>query len=88
VHCQLCRPVLGDYGAISEEDSHRIFPLLEESMEKVLFNEQDWLMEAFIKLFNNLEKDEQEKVIQFAQRWQYSPRKSTQLRAKKIMNMN
>jgi hypothetical protein len=78
---------LGDYGAISEEAAHQIFPLLEMSMEKVLFNEQDWLLEAFIKLYGNLKKDEQQKVIQFAQHWQLSPRKSTQQRAKKIMNM-
>jgi hypothetical protein len=78
---------LGDYGAISEEAADQIFPVLEESMESVLFNEQDWLLEAFIKLYGNLKKNEQGKVIQFAQHWQYTPRKSTQQRARKILKM-
>jgi hypothetical protein len=78
---------LGDFGAISEDDARQIFPLLEMSMEKVLFNEEDWLLEAFMKLFTKLKKDEQEEVIKFAQRWQYASKKTTQQRAKKIMNM-
>jgi hypothetical protein len=78
---------LGDLGAISEKDAHRVFPILEQSIENVIENEQDWLLEAFDKLFSNLAKAEQETAIRFAERWQYSSRKSTQQRAKKILRI-
>lgn len=73
---------LGDLGAISKKDAQKVFPLLKQSMENPLTNEQDWLLEAFHKMFPNLEKAEQEKVAKFAERWQYSTRKSTQQRGR------
>ncbi len=76
---------LGDFGAISEKDAHKVFPVLERSMENAIENEQDWLLEAFYKLFPNLAKAEQEKAAKFAERYQYSTRKSTQQRALKIL---
>jgi hypothetical protein len=76
---------LSDLGAISKKDAQKVFPLLEQSMENVITNEQDWLLEAFYKVFPNLEKTEQEKIVKFAERWQYSTRKSTQQRARKIL---
>jgi len=78
---------LGDLGAVSEKDAHRVFPILELSMENVIENEQDWLLEAFHKVFLNLEKAEQETVMKFAEHWQYSSRKSTQQRAQRILRM-
>lgn len=78
---------LGDFGAISKKDAQRVFPLLIQSMENLVFNEQDWLMEASFKMFQNLSKDEQEEVLKFAERWQYSARKSTQQRARKILRL-
>jgi len=56
-------------------------------MENVIENEQDWLLEASYKVFSNLEKAEQETVRKFAERWQYSSRKSTQQRAQKILRI-
>jgi hypothetical protein len=76
---------LGDLGAISGKNAHRVFPILELSMENVIENEQDWLLEAFYKIFSNLEKAEQQTVRKFAERWQYSSRKSTQQRAQKLL---
>ena len=78
---------LGDLGAISEKEAHRVFPILKRSMENVVENEQDWLLEAFLKMFPNLGKAEQGIVGAFAERCQYSFRKSTQQRAKKILRM-
>lgn len=78
---------LGDLGAISKKDAQKVFPLLEQSMENTITNEQDWLLEAFLKVFRNLDQDEQDKVLKFAERWQYSPRKSTQQRARKILKL-
>lgn len=76
---------LGDLGAISKKDAHRVFPILERSMENVIENEQDWLLESLYKAFPNLEKTEREIVMKFAGRWQYSTRKSTQQRARKLL---
>jgi hypothetical protein len=78
---------LGDFGAISKEAADRIFPLLEHSAETSIANEQDWLLEAFYKVFPNLEKDKKEAVVKFAEHWQYSPRKSTQQRARRILRL-
>ncbi len=78
---------LGDLGAISKKDTQKVFPLLELSMENPLANEQDWLLEALFKVFRNLDQAEQKRVLKFAERWQYSPRKSTQQRAKKILRL-
>jgi hypothetical protein len=76
---------LGDLGSISEKEAHRVFPVLECSMENVIENEQDWILEACNKMLPNLEKAEREIVMKFAERWQYSTRKSTQRRAMKIL---
>ncbi len=78
---------LGDLGAISKKDAQKVFPILEQSMDNVLSNEQDWLLEALFKMFQNLSPAEQEKAIKFAERWQYSSRKSTQQRVKKILRL-
>jgi hypothetical protein len=78
---------LGDLGAISKRDSQKVFPLLEQSMENPITNEQDWLLAALFKVFQNLGLTEQGKTLKFAERWQYSPRKSTQQRARKILRL-
>jgi hypothetical protein len=76
---------LGDFGAISKQDAQRVFPILIKSMETVITNEQDWLLEALFRIYANLGRGEQEKVLKFAGSWQYSSRKSTQQRAKKLL---
>jgi hypothetical protein len=78
---------LGDLGALSKEDAELVFPILEQSIDTVITNEQDWLLEALFKVFPNLDNAGQEKGRQFAERWQYSPRKSTQQRARNILKL-
>ena len=78
---------LGDFGALSKQAAQKVFPILEYSMDKAIANEQDWLLEALFKVFPNLEKAEQETALKFAERWQYSPRKSTQQRARMILKL-
>lgn len=78
---------LGDLGAISPADAQRVFPLLELSMENLVENEQDWLLEALCKLFQNLDQSGQAEALKFAERWQYSSRKSTRQRAGRIMRL-
>ncbi|HVM72582.1 MAG TPA: hypothetical protein VMT91_12550 [Anaerolineales bacterium] len=78
---------MGDLGAISPEDAQKVFPLLEQSMENPVENEQDWLLEAIFKLFRNLDQAGQAEALIFAQHWQYSSRKSTQQRARQILRL-
>jgi hypothetical protein len=78
---------LGDLGALSKEDAEAIFPILDYSMETAITNEPDWLLEAFYKLYSNLSENQQNKVLKFAEEWQYSARKSTQKRARRILGL-
>jgi hypothetical protein len=78
---------LGDLGAVSRKDAAAVFPLLENSMRKVITNEQDWLLEALLKIYPNLLPDGRSTARQFAKRWQKSSRKSTQLRANRILKL-
>lgn len=78
---------LGDLGAVSKKDTQKVFPLLERSMGNPVPNEQDWLLEALLKIFQNLGQAEKDKAFQFAEPWQYSTRKSTQQRARKLLKL-
>ena len=48
--------------------------------DNVIMNEEDWLLESFIKIFKNLGEDEQEIVLSFARIHADSKRKNTQTR--------
>ena len=78
---------LGDFGAVSREDAHKVFPILELSMDTLILNEQDWLLEALYKIFSNLGKEAQGAAVKFAEHWQYSTRKTTQERARKLLRL-
>jgi hypothetical protein len=85
--CSSADLFLGDFGALSKKDAQKVFPILSLSIENLIANEQDWILEALLKMLSNLNKDEQEEVFKFAGHWQYSARKSTQQRARKILRM-
>jgi hypothetical protein len=76
---------LGDLGALSKDNTEEVFPILELSMDTAIENEQDWLLETFDKLLPNLNSDHLAAVRKFAERWQYSSRKTTQRRAARIL---
>lgn len=76
---------LGDFGALSQKDAQKVFPILSLSTENLVANEQDWILEAMLKMLPNLGKDEQSEAFKFAEHWQYSARKSTQQRARKVL---
>jgi hypothetical protein len=78
---------LGDLGAISKKDAQRAFPLLQLAMETPIPNEPGWLLEAGFKMYANLGETEREQVVQFAERYQSAPQKSTQQRARKILRL-
>jgi hypothetical protein len=79
---------LGDFGAVSKACARKAFPILDRSMKKPISNEPDWLLEACFKLFFHLEKAEQQKVLRFAGRYRNAPRKSTQQRARMLLELN
>ncbi len=78
---------LGDYGVLSTQAAAQVFPILKYSLETVITNEQDWLLEALYKVYPNLDETGQATTRKFAQRWQYSSRKSTQQRARMILKL-
>ncbi|RJQ31802.1 MAG: hypothetical protein C4562_05005 [Actinobacteria bacterium] len=78
---------LGDFGAISSKDAELVFPYLEESSQNVILNEQDWLMESFIKIFKLVNDDCRGKITKFAKQWTSHSRKSTQARANKLLKL-
>jgi hypothetical protein len=76
---------LGDYGSLSARHAKEAFPILEQSMKTCMPNEQDWILETLQKLFPVLGTGEKDKARKFAKKWNGSPRKSTQKRAKAIL---
>ncbi len=57
---------LGDYDSLSSKHAMLVFPLLELSMQHGIMNEEDWLMEAFLKIFKNVGQNEKEIILSFA----------------------
>jgi hypothetical protein len=79
---------LGDYGSLSGKNAKQVFPLLEKSMKNCIANEQDWILETLKKLLPVLGGKEKASAKQFANSWKGSPRKSTQQRAKDILEFD
>jgi hypothetical protein len=78
---------LGDIGALSKEDAENVFQLLEKASKNAEVNEVDWILEAYLKIYNNLGEKDKEKIIIYANENIYAPKKSTQNRVKKILKL-
>jgi hypothetical protein len=78
---------LGDVGSLSREDAATVFPLLEGSMEALVPNEQDWVLEALYKTYATLDEAQRGRALVFAERWCDFPRKSTQKRARRLLKL-
>ena len=78
---------LGDLGAVSRDDAHSVFPILEKSMVNPLPNEPDWVLEALAKVFPNLDQADRAGAVELAKPWRRAPRKATQHRAQKILGL-
>jgi hypothetical protein len=76
---------LGDYGSLSAKNAKEAFPIIEKSMKNCVINEQDWILEALLKLYPVLGDKERKSTRKFANKWKDWPRKSTQKRAKNIL---
>jgi len=75
---------LGDYGSISYETAQEVFPVLLQSVDNEILNEHDWLLEAFIGVAANLDKNGQEKILTWADEKSSTSRKTTLERIKKL----
>jgi hypothetical protein len=76
---------LGDVGALSTAHAEAVFPILELAASNMVPNERDWLLEAFHKIFRNLNAAQREKARAFAKRFADDPRQATRLRAASIL---
>lgn len=75
---------LGEYGKLSKEATNEVFPILVESMNNVIKNEHDWIIESCIKMIPFLSNEQKKVVIEFTQKYENHPRKATRSRVKKI----
>jgi hypothetical protein len=78
---------LGDLGAVSRAYTVRVFPLLEKSALSPINNEPDWILEAFTALSANLDELQRGFVQKFAAQYAGAPRKSTDKRAVKLLEL-
>jgi hypothetical protein len=76
---------LGDFGALSPENAAEVYPLLLESVDNVIMNEHDWLIEAFARIAGWLDQEKKAVIRSFADEYRDHPRKTTQERVKKLL---
>ena len=76
---------LGDIGALSAKDAAVAFPILEKSIENLVENEQDWIMEALLAMAHALNEQQRGKAEAFAKTYRSASRKSTRLRAAQVL---
>jgi len=77
---------LGDLGALSKEYAKKVFPIIEKASIDASVNEVDWILEAYMKVADNLHK-EQSKIAKYAYENINAPKKSTQKRIDKLLKM-
>ncbi len=70
-----------------KNNTKKIVPILIDSTHNVIKNEDDWLLESFIKIVQYLNLKEQEAIINFVEDCQNLPRKKTQEIVKKLKAM-
>lgn len=78
---------LGDLGAVSRDNTLKVLPVLLKSVDTLVLNEQDWLLESFIRIAPNLDKNSAAAIKVFAERWKESSRNTTKKRAGKLLKI-
>lgn len=76
---------LGALGAVSSVYARRVLPLLIRSAEHLVKNEADWLMEALTAASHQLDESGRTFAVSFARRFVDGTRKSTRIRASKLL---
>jgi len=78
---------LGEVGSLSKTNAKNVFQILEKASKKAEVNEVDWILEAYMKIYTNLNKENKEKIIKYAIENENAPKKSTQKRVKKLIKL-
>lgn len=78
---------LGDLGAVSKKYTDLVWNILRESEKTCVKNEQDWLLESYMSISENLSEEQIDEIIPFMKTWEISDRKATQKRVKKLFKL-
>ncbi len=76
---------LGRVGAISDKNAKKVLPILDDSLKTASENEIDWILEAFLKIIDNVDSDSRILIESNAKLYLDSKKKSTKDRATKII---
>jgi len=76
---------LGFIGSISTELADEVFPILLDAYDNPLPNEMDWILEAFIKIFNKISPKSKKIIIDCANEQLNAFKPSTKNRATKLL---
>ena len=75
---------LGDIGALGRPQARRAFDILASAFPKASENEADWMIEAFLAMWDNLDDGSARKAVALSNRLTDAKKKSTQKRVRKI----
>lgn len=78
---------LGDFVSLSRANAALAVPLLLKSAGSLVRNEEDWVLEAFMKILTLVDEEAWRKILAVAKRFERGPKKSTQARAKRLIAM-
>jgi hypothetical protein len=78
---------LGDYGSLSPKNAAAAMPLLQSSIKNLVMNEEDRILEAFMRIAALVDAESKAKILLFAKRCERAPKKSTQARAKRVAKL-
>ena len=76
---------LGYIGELSSEAAKLVFPILENALKKATENEVDWILEAFNRIYDNLDDETKQLISKYSKVYLESRKKSTVKRAEKIL---
>lgn len=76
---------LGAVGALSTQEAKCVLPILIRALETASINEVDWILEAFIKITDNLKPADRHAIVTYANKYLDAPKKSTRKRVEKLM---
>jgi hypothetical protein len=78
---------LGKIGSVSKKNANKVLPILLKAAEDPMTNEEDWIIEGFMNIFEKLDSADQKKIIQVSKNFKNAPKKSTLKRLKKLESL-
>jgi hypothetical protein len=76
---------LGFLGKTSKENAQKSYKLLIESIDNVIMNEADWILEGFIDIAEYMNPEQKKEILSIANEYIDSPKKVTQKRCKMLI---